>query len=206
MIVGPGDHGVAFTGKADGNQRSGRARTSVAQQLGISPEWATVRQVHGSTVVRVSAPGVAGEGDAIWTTESNLPVAVLTADCFGVVVGSSDAVGVAHAGWRGTDSSVVVELRNQMTEAGHPPAWAAIGPGIQACCFEVGPEVAAVFPESRARTSWGTESVNLQGELESQLSGLQVWASSRCTMSDPGWFSYRATGTDERLASIAWLS
>lgn len=205
MIENPGGYGVAFTERSDGNQRSSEERTSVAERLGISSQWATATQVHGSFVHRVDAAGDIGEGDGLWTTQRGLPLAVLTADCFGVAMGSDNAVGVAHAGWRGTEASVVTTLRDEMTQSGYPPTWAAIGPGIQACCFEVGHEVASLFPGSGSRTTWGTVSVNLENELRSQLDGLELWASGACTMSDPGWFSHRATGTGDRLATVAWL-
>jgi copper oxidase (laccase) domain-containing protein len=51
------------------------------------------------------------------------------------------AVAAVHAGWRGTVDGVVVEALNRMrAEYGSNPSelWAAIGPGIGKCCYEVG--------------------------------------------------------------------
>src|SRR5690606_5378022 len=86
---------VGFTGAAEGDVRhDDDARRRVSERLGIAADWATVRQVHGATVHRVTVPGWAGEGDAVWTEEPGLPVAVFTADCLGVAVVADGAVGV----------------------------------------------------------------------------------------------------------------
>ncbi|HSO50598.1 MAG TPA: polyphenol oxidase family protein, partial [Acidimicrobiia bacterium] len=157
----PGGNGVAFTACGDGDQRHDLpARSAVSSWLGISRSWATLRQVHGNPVVRATSPGELGEADGLWTDLPDLPLAVFTADCFGVVLISRDAVGVAHAGWRGAAERVVTALRAEMESEGHVPTAAAIGPGIGPCCFEVGPEVAERFPDEVTETTWGALSVD----------------------------------------------
>jgi YfiH family protein len=59
-----------------------------------------------------------------------------------------DAIAAVHAGWRGTVAGVVAaavaELRRVAgpgADEAPPVAW--IGPAIGACCYEVGPDVAA---------------------------------------------------------------
>ena len=206
MILVPGGDGVAFTEARDGDQREDREfRGAVSAALGLPDEWASLDQVHGDTVYRVAAPGLIGEGDGMWSTIPRLPLGVFTADCFGVVLHAPGAVGVAHAGWRGSLSGVVARLRNEMTESGHTPTRAALGPGIGACCFEVGEEVASEFDRFTAATSWGTTSVDLAASIRSQLSGLEVWSADSCTLHHPGWFSYRRNQTSSRLATIGWL-
>lgn len=182
------------------------ARSSLSDALGIPDRWATVHQVHGSRVARVDVPGSAGEADALWTTERGLALAVFTADCFGIVLMADAAVGVAHAGWRGAAGGVVSALRSEMTASGDEPTAAVIGPGIRRCCFEVGPEVAERFPEDVARTSWDTPSVDLEGAIARQLNGLDVAMARRCTYHEKGWFSHRASGTPQRLATVGWLA
>lgn len=206
MIRPPGWDGVAFSDGSDGDLRGDdEARRVAADALGIAEEWARVRQVHGNDVMRVRAPGVAGEADALWTTTLALPVAVFTADCLGVVLVAADAVGVAHAGWRGAASGVVGGLRTDMTEAGHPPERAAVGPGIGPCCFEVGPEVADEFPGHVSETTWGTRSVDLPTAVAVQLDGLKTWWSGGCSKHEDRWLSHRADGTPERMAAVGWL-
>lgn len=206
MMQPPGWDGVAFTDGSDGDIRNDpAARRAVAERLGVSRQWAETQQVHGSEVRRVASPVVAGEADALWTGEPGLPLAIFTADCFGIVLGAPGAVGVAHAGWRGAASGVVTRLREEMSDSGHPPERAAVGPGIGPCCFEVGAEVAEKFPGHVAETRWGTTSVDLHGFVVGQLEGLEVWSSGGCTMHEEGWFSHRATGTTSRLATIGWF-
>ena len=58
------------------------------------------------------------------------------------------AVGAVHAGWRGTIQEIAPKTMQAMTrEFGSRPEdlVVVIGPGIGACCFEVGPEVATQF-------------------------------------------------------------
>jgi hypothetical protein len=206
MIRPPGVDGVAFTEAGDGDQRlDHRSHAAVSAALDLPDGWASVRQVHGNVVHRVEDPGIGGEGDALWSTVSRLPLAVFTADCFGVVLQAPDAVGVAHAGWRGASAALLTKLRAEMTRSGHAPIRAAVGPGIRACCFEVGDEVATLFDGFTAVTSWGTVSVDLAAYIVSELQGLQVWTADSCTRHQPGWFSHRRDQTTERLATIGWL-
>ena len=169
MIQPPGTKGVAFTEASDGDQRpDGPARRAVAARLGIPR-----RVGNGSTSARPprGPPQCTwpsrhvwrslGEADALWTSVEDLPLAVRTADCFGVVLLAEGAVGVAHAGWRGAELGVVNALLHEMEQSGFPAKAAAVGPGIGPCCFEVGEDVARRFEGFQSTTSWGTRSVDL---------------------------------------------
>lgn len=198
--------GVAFSDASEGDVRGDEARRAdLVRRLGISDRWATVTQVHGSRVVEVDRPGDHGEADAMFTSNPGLPLAIFTADCAGVVVEAPGAVGVAHAGWRGTAMGVVEALVTDMRRAGFEPASAAIGPTLGPCCLEVGPAVSARFDGFTADTSWGTPSIDLGRAIEAQLGGLKIWAAGRCTLHEPGWFSHRRDRTLARMATIAWF-
>ena len=137
----PGVDGAAFTDATDGDQRNDlTARSAVSSWLGISRDWATVRQVHGSVVVRAEASGELDEADAIWSDVPGLPIAVFTADCFGVVLISESAVGVAHAGWRGVTSGVVPALREEMTQTAMCPGSPPSGPESARVASRWGPK------------------------------------------------------------------
>jgi YfiH family protein len=89
-------------------------------------------------------------GDGLITDTPGLLVAVLTADCLPVIVADPKrrAVGVFHAGWRGTVKRIVEKGVGEMRKHfGSDPAQlrAAIGPGIRNCCYQVGPEVRNAF-------------------------------------------------------------
>jgi hypothetical protein len=180
MITPPGADGrVIFSDADDWDLRSdAEARVVFARRANVRSDWATVDQVHAA--------------------------AVLTADCFPVVLRATRAVGIAHAGWRGAAAGVVDNLRDAMTNSGFAPESAFVGPGIGPCCFEVGADVAAHFEAATGETSWGTVSVDLRSVIRGQLSGIEVWESSTCTMHDPGWYSHRRDGARERQAAIAW--
>lgn len=199
--------GVAFTLGADGDQKDPKERGVVSSKLGISSDWATVRQVHGRRVVEVKAPGHLEAGaDGLFTTTVGLPVAVMAADCAGVVVGGRGGVGVAHAGWRGVAAGVVPSLLRTMRSGGVEPTWAAVGPFIGPCCFEVGPEVARRFISQQATSRRGKLSVDLGDALAEQLGDVPTWWSERCTVHQPGCFSYRRDRALKRMAAIGWVS
>ena len=110
-----------------------------------------LKQIHSSVVHRVTAaPHELLAGDGLVTNTPELLLAVKTADCVPVLVADVKlrAVGVFHAGWRGTVARVVEkgigEMRRQF---GSRPRdlRAAIGPSIRRCCYAVGAEVRAEF-------------------------------------------------------------
>jgi polyphenol oxidase len=194
-MITPAD-GVAFTTAADGDmRRDQRAR----ERLGFA-EWATVRQVHGASVVDVHGGGDHGEADGLFTTEVGLSLAVFTADCLGVVIHGPGRVAVVHAGWRGVDMGAVA---NAVARVGDVHS-AHIGPHIRPCCFEVGPEVSARFAGHLGRTRAGTTSVDLASAVASQLP-VEPQIIDLCTRCGDDTFSHRRDGTQERLAAVGWV-
>jgi YfiH family protein len=121
-----------------------------------------VRQVHSAAIHRVygaSGPEWArlrrgkvmeSAGDGLITDTPGVLLGVKTADCYPVIVADRKrkAVGVFHAGWRGTVQRIVEkgigEMRRQF---GCDPEdlLAVIGPGIGSCCYETGEEVESEF-------------------------------------------------------------
>lgn len=206
MITPDAVPGVAFGMAADGNPRlDDAARGRLSEALGIAPEWAWVRQVHGTTVMEPAGPGVGSAADALITSDPGLPIAISVADCLPVAIVADGAVGLAHAGWRGAAGGVVQATIATLTARGFPPHSAVIGPGIGPCCFEVGEEVAAHFPNHRNRTGWDTESVDLPGAVAAELRGLEVEVVAACTRHDNRFYSFRRDGTKQRQFGVAWV-
>ncbi len=112
-----------------------------------------LEQVHSARVLVVDKPtSSAGEGDALITSRSGLLVGVRTADCVPILLvdESKRVVAAVHAGWRGTAAGILACTISEMTvRFGTAPGdiWAAIGPAIGSCCYEVGPEVARQFAQ-----------------------------------------------------------
>lgn len=198
--------GMAFSDGDDGHQRDTANRAALILRAGAPTRWAEVEQVHGVGVHRAVGPGIASASDAVFTEVEGLAVAAFGGDCPPVLVASEAAVGAAHSGWRGTVKGVVPALLGAMADAGHVPTRAAIGPGIGPCCFEVGGEVIAQFPDFAATTTWGTPSVRLADVIASQLGAIDVVRDERCTHCDSSLPSHRRDKTDDRLVGIAWLT
>lgn len=120
----------------------------------------TLRQIHSDISHRVDA-GLANEspqGDALFTREPGLLLAIQTADCVPILLADTRlrAVAAIHAGWRGTLRRIAAKTLGRMQmELGTRPqdVIAALGPGIGRCCYEVGEDVArefnAQFPNAR---------------------------------------------------------
>ena len=205
IIRPPGFRGAAFTTASAGDMSSGDP-SAVSMRVGIRTEWATLRQVHGTDIIEVNRPGRAGTGDALTTVCRGLPLAVFTADCGGVVLEAPGAVAVVHAGWRGLAAGVVAETADYLElHFRGRVSRAALGPLIGPCCFEVGEEVASLFPGQEAMTLWKTRSVDLGAAVRSQVPGASWWSADACTRCGDGWFSHRATGTHCRMAAIGWI-
>lgn len=197
--------GTAFTTAEDGDMRDPADRGEVADRWGIPTRWATVTQVHGADVVAAVGPGDHGPADAVVTTAPGLPVAVLTADCAGVVLHGPGVVAAAHAGWRGLVAGV---LESTIEAMGAVATSAVVGPSIGPCCYEVGPEVVEAVGFA-STTTWGTTSVDLRAAAAARLGraapGLAVLVDDRCTRCGPGLHSHRRDGTSHRLAAVGWL-
>lgn len=114
-------------------------------------KYVVLRQVHSDIIHRVNAvPEESPAGDGLITNTPGLLLSVRTADCYPLIVVDPEhkAVGVFHAGWRGTLARIaekgVGEMRRHFSS---DPAklQAAIGPGIGQCCYKIGDEVREKF-------------------------------------------------------------
>jgi YfiH family protein len=130
---------------------------------------ASLKQIHSArALVADRKEGCVGEGDALITREPGVAVSVRTADCFPILLADPvrRAIAAVHAGWRGTAGEIVLQTLEQMgAQFGTRPndVIAAIGPGIGACCYEVGEEVARQFGQESAGR------LDLEGENYRQL-------------------------------------
>ena len=118
-------------------------------------EPVALRQFH-SSMVRVVQRGSAWprqqpcRGDALLTRRRGKLLSMQTADCVPILLADprKRAVAAIHAGWRGTAARIAEKAVGDMRmNFGTRPQdlWAAIGPAIGLCCYEVGPEVAQEF-------------------------------------------------------------
>jgi polyphenol oxidase len=146
---------LGFT-KQDSRSAVERNRANFLRELGaISGRklWplVSIRQIHSDLIHCVSElPKEPLVGDGLITSMPGILVGIQTADCLPVILVDTKqrAVGVFHAGWRGTVKRIVEKGVGEMRRYfGTLPRniKAAIGPGIHACCYDVGPEVRQQF-------------------------------------------------------------
>lgn len=206
MIRPGGFRGAAFGTAEDGNGRDDlESRHRMSAELGVSKAWAWVKQVHGTTVAEVDRPGPGGEADAIVTSSAGLPITIATADCVPVVLEGPEVAAVVHAGWRGAAGGILEVMLGYLEARGTPAERAAIGPSIGPCCYEVGPEVADLFPEHTTQTVTGELSIDLGAAVEAKLAHLAVWRSGQCTFDSSGLYSFRRDKTAQRQVAVAWV-
>lgn len=207
-----------FTSRAEGDlASSGPAHQLAVRRAGVAPgSWTWLNQVHGSDVVVVTEPGqhAGARADGAVTATPHAVLAVTTADCAPVVLLGRDAVGVAHAGWRGVMAGVIgatVEAMRALDGSG--PIRAVLGPCIRPTCYEFGEadldEVAARYGDAvRSVSAWHTPALDLPAAVRAALGEAGVTVvddDGRCTACSRGFFSYRARGDRGRQAAVAWL-
>lgn len=154
---------LGFT-KQDSRRAVERNRELFLSELGAATRnkaWplASLRQIHSDLIHRVdAAPHQPLAADGLVTDTPGLVVAVQTADCLPIILADPKrrAVGVFHAGWRGTVKRIVEKAVGEMRmHFGSEPQnlVAAIGPGVQKCCYDVGEEVRTSFESQFAYAS-----------------------------------------------------
>jgi len=198
-------------------------RELLGKALGLDLSRAVwVDQVHGEKVLRLDASnlpaggGSLGEGDGLITQEKEVPILILVADCLPVLFYDPvhKAIGLAHAGWRGTVSHIAPKTLLAMGGAfGTKPeeVRAALGPCIGPCCYEVGEdvrkEITGVFPwgdEVLAKTSqdhWNLDlaEANARQLLEVGMKPENLIRSGLCTIKRIDLFySHRAEATGDK--------
>ncbi len=217
-----------WTGRADGDQRG----------LGTGPDAGTtdpvrrLRQVHGARVLVVGSPrdpapdgpadlaawspdddGRPPAGDAIVARAGPGRLAVLTADCAALALGSPEGVhGAVHAGWRGLGAGVIERSVTAARALGASTVVAGLGPCIGPCCYEFSPAdldpLAALYGSSVVgRTSVGRPALDLPAAVRAALARVGVdlvHDGAACTACTAPSYSHRARAEPERQALLVW--
>ncbi len=115
-------------------------------------ELAIPRQVQGGLVKRVYDRGGYDACDGLITNSVGVYLTVSTADCLPVFLFDSvnKAVGVIHAGWRGSEMKIVshaITLMKEEFNTSPSDLIAYVGPAAGVCCYEVGEDVARRFDD-----------------------------------------------------------
>lgn len=169
------------------------------------------KQIHSNIVNKVDKDNIGQiiDGDAIITNEKNVPLLILTADCVPVVLVDkvNKAVGLVHAGWRGTYGKICSETLQSMKEnynTNPEDVVAIIGPSIGKCCYEVSYDLvekfSALLPNADEKIYeirdekyyldlWeiNTQILKEFGVLKSNIINMNICTSCNCNR----FFSYR---------------
>jgi polyphenol oxidase len=228
-------HRVPGLGKADGNIGLGIPRDTAdawemrkqwAAVIGVDPATlVTAGQIHEATILTVTAEDAGkgsragvpqlGIGDGLVTDAPNVALLTLHADCQPILVVDPDrpAIGVAHAGWRGTVGNIAGAIVGAMREAyaSRPSRLLVyLGPALAGCCAEMGPDVTGLWRDTANANGISPElALTRPGEREhfdvSQANRSLLLAagvreehidiSPECTRCDTDrWFSHRGHG------------
>ncbi len=184
--------------------------------LPTEPLWLT--QVHGNTVVNAASTCPYAEADAAISRIPNRVCTIMTADCLPVLFCDihGNAVGAAHAGWRGLQAGVLeATVKAMQSPAQDIMAW--LGPAIGPDAFEVGEEVYSAFTlhDSKAMAAfrpgikkgkWFADLYLLARQRLNDCGVNWIYGGDRCTFSEPdAFFSYRRDGLTGRMASLIWI-
>jgi len=145
-----------------------------------------------------------------------IALGIFVADCAPVFVALPDdgIVGILHAGWKGLAAGIIQKACDVLSEKVGKQAVrklrVAIGPHIGSCCYEVGQDVARLFPNSvKLKDDAPSWRLDLSHEIAGRFSNYginpkSIDDSDFCTMHDIRFFSHRRNKDQRRmLAYIA---
>jgi YfiH family protein len=121
--------------------------------LDASMPVAQVDQVHGTAMVEMGSATARAQtqADGMWSDSPEVILAVKAADCAPVWFAdvASRRFALVHAGWRGVADGIIAEALGSLRAQGTDVAdlTVAVGPHLQSCCFEIGPEVGNRFSQ-----------------------------------------------------------
>ncbi len=172
------------------------------QAVGISSEQVAVpEQVHGDHVIKVDNPGKYSKADGLVTNRPEIALSVQVADCLPIFFYDpvQKAIGLVHAGWKGTaleisQKAVTVMTYHYRTKPEDLNIF--FGPSIGPCCYTVGSDVADRFSEKYI--SGGKLDLWQSNRDQLVYVGVQsqhIVMSRLCTVCHPEWFfSHRHSG------------
>jgi YfiH family protein len=200
-------HGFEQRAPGGGSESPEEWRARVAGAVDGKGRLLLLRQVHGATVVEAPWEGTP-EADAAVAAAPGFILGIQTADCLPVLVVDPEKrlVAAAHAGWRGTAKGVAARAVEALLARGSRPEdlVAALGPGIGACCYEVGDELREAFgadgaaffrPGPNGRPHLDVRAANVRQLLEAGVRPEAIHHRADCTRCRADLYpSYRRDG------------
>ena len=190
------------------------SRRDFMRVMGVEERMLTVAgAVHGKSVARIEEPRpLVNDVDAMVTDRPNVVLFTTHADCYPIVLWDAEkkAVGLVHAGWRGTRAGVARAAVDFMRdEYGCEHIRAGIGPGICVRCYEVGSEFDSRFDARFLKQgSGGRRLLDLAAANRAQLdaAGVEaVYDVGICTKESYLFPSHRRHPDGKRFGAIVAL-
>jgi YfiH family protein len=197
-------------------------RKTLFQQAGLK-DLRYCRQVHGNYVIDVDDTAGTSlenppEADALISARRGVALGIFTADCVPIFILDIEtpAIGMAHAGWRGTFARIAVNTLAEMKASFGTVATNCrihLGPSIQRCCYTVSTELLTQFTERFGSTVHDGANLSLQAAnvnqlVEAGLPAASISISPLCTACRTDLFySHRAeNGQTGRMLSFIRLN
>lgn len=182
-------------------------RETLMRQIGMPIVF--MNQEHGNTVVLVEDNSKTPICDSLITTNRNLALAVMVADCIPLLLKSDIAVAAVHVGRKGLLNGIARKTIDAMRDLGSEVIYSYIGPNICGNCYEVGPdifeEVTAKYPSADSSSRTGKLTLDLVAGLKEDLKDTSLLDHSSCVYEDKKSFSYRRDGITGRQVGVIWL-
>lgn len=178
--------------------------TMTQQLLGDESKLYLVHQTHSDIVREAESAGDpkgSHQADGIVTTQPNLLIGVLVADCAGILLYDPEAkvIAAVHSGWRGTKANIVSKAITLMQAKGADPTRLRVYISPVACPhhYEVGPKFREYFDDRFLPVINGKVCFDNHAALQAQLRSLGVQhieLDTRCTVEESTLHSYRGDG------------
>lgn len=150
----------------------------------------TTWQVHGADVVVANSPVPhrrwLAQADALITNQPGIPLVQRFADCTPILYYDphKNAIGLAHAGWRGTVKGVAANVIHAMKAAyacQPQDIQVVIGPSISVDCYQVGEEVVAAVQQY-----FGTTEGMVRRDPDDGTAYFDLWAANERALRQVG--------------------
>lgn len=154
-------------------------------------------------------------GDAVVTRQAYTPLAILTADCFPILLCNHAGTEIAaiHAGWRGLFNGIIENTLHKMaSKADELIAW--VGPGICQSCFQINEDLVRLYQDcyfsNNAFYKMNKKCyANLAQVAEFILihAGVKlIYQANVCTYEqEKHFYSYRRNVQTGRMATLIWF-
>lgn len=141
--------------------------------------FSRLSQVHGDDIVEAASDKLS-TADSQYSSQDNLALSIVTADCLPVMIWSptTNTIAAIHAGWRGVANEITIKTIKKICAQNLNSVQVFIGPHIHQESFEVGRDVAEIVTRNRLyiRPHFNPDKVylSLSGVLIDQLTQLGI--------------------------------